>query len=182
MLGGQTFATLSLVLPILDGLAKGLSVGANDSASCIAVKNQLRVELVAKFNLEAVQTTTLAVVCAAVGPRFQHLPFVQSEDDRERAKKDVLEELQCRHQQLQHQQEKSQEMGKQSALQLSVKRKVPVDDPLVQLASSAKREAVKVEKESASALSFILGEEEEELEEDLEMEVAMYFTEKPSRR
>ena len=73
-------------------------------------------------------------------------------------------------------------MWKQSALRPSVKRKAPVNDPLVELASSAKREVVKVEKENASALSFILGEEEEELEEDLEMEIAMYFTEKPSRR
>ena len=40
---------------------------------------------------------------------------------------------------------------------------------------------MKVEKENASALSFILGEEEEELG-NLEMEVAIYFTEKPSRR
>ena len=66
-------------------------------------------------------------------------------------------------------------MWKRRALRPAVKRKVPVDDPLVELASSAKREAVKVEKESASALSFILGEEEEELEENLEMEVAMYL-------
>ena len=113
MLGGQTYATLSLVLPILDGLAKGLSVGADDSASCTAVKNQLRAELVAKFNLEAVQTTSL---CGAVDPHFRHSPFLQSEDDRERAKKNVLEELQRAHQQLQHQQKKSQEMWKQSAL------------------------------------------------------------------
>ena len=88
------------------------------------------------------------------------MPFLHSEHDRERAKKDVLEELQRCHQQLQHQQEKSQEMRKKSALRPSVKRKAPINDPLVELASSVKREAVKVEKESASALSFILGEEE----------------------
>ena len=70
----------------------------------------------AKFNLEAVPTTSLAVFCAAVDPRFQHLPFLQSEDDRERAKKDILEEIQRRHQQLQHQQEKNQARWKQSAL------------------------------------------------------------------
>ena len=91
--GGESYTTMSLVLPIIDGLIENVSVTLQDSSVIQKFKKKLWTELKEKFNFNKLSPQSLPVLCAALDPRFHDLPFLATDDERSSVKDTLLRQL-----------------------------------------------------------------------------------------
>ena len=68
--------SLSCVLPIMDGLYKGVSPSTDDLQATVLLKEILQKELDRKFCLQNVEPDSLPVLAFLLDPRFKSIKFV----------------------------------------------------------------------------------------------------------
>ena len=55
VMGGQNYVTMSLIIPLIHGLAEGLEVSLRDSVDMKKFKRKIRSELESKFHLDSLE-------------------------------------------------------------------------------------------------------------------------------
>ena len=88
-LSGERYPTMSLVLPLAYGLRSQLAEADEDCLMIATFKAKLRDLLTERFLLDELSPSSLPVACAALDPRFHHLPFL-SLQDREEVKQKLI--------------------------------------------------------------------------------------------
>lgn len=78
VLGGESYVTTSIVLPVATSLVRHLQqpARAGDSETITSFRRKLATELETKFGLDPIAPTTIEAVCAALDPRSRALTFL----------------------------------------------------------------------------------------------------------
>ena len=156
---GQQYTTISIMLPIVTKLNAGVKRLAQSADSVMArsFASTLQVGLEKKFSLTHFATSSIPVVTCALDPRFRNLPFLEPEE------RDVV---------------------RKNLLLMSVKdRSVPapssrsIETPAKKSCSLAQLLSSDVPSDDDSSDDEDSGSQASKLEEQVERQLAVYFTE-----
>ena len=78
---GQEYQTASLGMPVLTSVVQALVTNVPGQSKAVHdFRQTLAVELLAKFDMCAINPYSLSILCSALDPRFKHLAFLSKAD------------------------------------------------------------------------------------------------------
>ena len=93
VMGGQNYVTMSLIIPLIHGLAEGLEVSLRDSVDMKNFKRKICSELESKFHSDSLEPDSLPLLCSSMDPHFRDLQFLDEDEHRTSVKEALLEQL-----------------------------------------------------------------------------------------
>ena len=91
VLGGETYCTQTLVVPVAKSLLRGLRIANEElSASAADFRKSLAMEIEVKFSLDPFDPISLPSVSAALDPRSRSLGFLDSDEDKDELKSEIV--------------------------------------------------------------------------------------------
>ena len=91
VLGGQTYCTQSLVVPVAKSLLRTLQIDSAGSSMAIdEFRTTLAAEIEVKFSLDPFDPLSLPSLSAALDPRSRSLGFLDDDDDKAAVKVEIL--------------------------------------------------------------------------------------------
>ena len=82
--------SLSFVVPVMEGLARGVIVNDDDNEAISEVKTILREQLTNRFELDSLDADSLPVLASLLDPRFKNTQFFPDAEDKQVAKSALL--------------------------------------------------------------------------------------------